>query len=121
MGILFFLMPLQAVDVTGAAQVAPDIEIRAQVSIDEVEIERDDPVAVHLKTLPKDSEQTTEVTRSAPSGQRQYQDLEITASTEIRLADPLRRAFDLQDSRKPPEDAATSEAPSNSSKEDPPE
>lgn len=111
-------MSLQAVDAADAAQLAPDVEIRAQVSADEVEIERDGPVSVSLNAVPDDSEQSIEMTRSAPSGQRQYRDLKITVTTEIKLTDPLQRAFDRQETRAPQAGAAAKTIPTTVSEED---
>lgn len=84
------MMGLILVAQAAAAQAAPslpDIEIRARVQADRVEVRQQGDARVELRVDPGTAE-PVHVERSAPPGQLSYRNLTIDLSAAARIADP---------------------------------
>lgn len=84
------MMGLILVAQAAAAQASPplpDIEIRARVQADRVEVRQQGDARVELRADPGTSE-PVRVDRSAPPGQRSYRNLTIDFAATARIVDP---------------------------------
>jgi hypothetical protein len=95
-GIAILLAQLAA---PAAAQTLPDIEIRARVQAERVEVKQQGEAKLELQVDPGATE-PVRVERSAPPGQARYRNLTIELQAEARIAGP-NAAVTTSASRKP--------------------
>lgn len=70
-----------------ASGTAPDIEIRARVRAERVEVKQQGKAEVELRVDPGETE-PVQVERSAPAGQRSYRNLTVDVRAAVHIADP---------------------------------
>jgi hypothetical protein len=70
-----------------AAEPQPDIEIRARVHAERVEVRQESEARLDLRVEPGVAP-PVQVERSAPAGQRTYRNLTIELKAAARIADP---------------------------------
>lgn len=70
-----------------AAGTAPDIEFRARVRAERVEVEQQGKAQAELRVDPGTAE-PVKVERSAPAGQRSYRNLTVDVRAAVHIADP---------------------------------